>query len=131
MSKTVADVIDFEFGSPGEIYSLLMDSGKISEITGFKTSMSSNVGDKFKALNGMVYGQNLYVVLNRMIIQSWRRITWKKYWLDAVVIIALNKRDNGTRIDLINANLPNAEVQFIDWNTYWNPIKAYLQGVKV
>jgi activator of HSP90 ATPase len=108
-----------------------MNSEKISEITGFQTSVSSNVGGKLKALNGGIQGQTVYVVPNRMIMQNWRKITWKKDQLDAVLIITLNKRDNGTRLNLINTNLPDDEIQFMDWNTYWNPIKAYLQQVHV
>jgi len=127
MAKTVSDVVDFEHTSPKELYSIMTDAKKISDITGFDTDISKKEGDNFIALNGGVKGTNLYIVPDKLIVQAWRRITWRKDWLDAIVIISFSERENGgARIDLINANLPETEVQFMDWNTYWNPIKAYL-----
>jgi activator of HSP90 ATPase len=130
MSKTVTDVIDFNFISPDKIFQLLTSPKKIAEITGFKTSGGKETGDNFTAMNGHVSGKTIYVVPDKMIVQSWRRNIWNEDWLDAVVIIAISQKENGTRIDLINANLPETEVQFMDWNTYWNPMKEHLMRLK-
>ena len=126
MAKTISDVIDIEGISPENLFKLLTDSKKISEITGFETKISTKEGDELSALNGGVFGRNLFIKPGRMIVQSWRRITWKKDWLDAILILSLTEKENGTRIDMTNANLPETELQFIDWNTYWNPVREYM-----
>jgi activator of HSP90 ATPase len=131
MSRTISEVIDFDVGTPQEIYNLYMDSQKQSDVSGSDVNIGQKAGDRFTALNGMIKGTNLYIIPNRMIIQSWRSLLWKKDVLDAVVTIIFNKHENRTQINLINANLPDHERQFFDRDSFLNLWKSYIKaGVK-
>ena len=130
MSKTISEVIDFDVGTPEEIFNLYMDSQKQAEVSGYDFNIGQNVGDKFTALNGMVKGRNLYIIPNRMIVQSWRNLIWKKDTLDAVVTMIFTQHENGTRIELINANIPEKEQQFIGRDTLLDLWKAYIKSPK-
>jgi hypothetical protein len=107
------------------------NSKVLSEITGYDTVISKNVGEGFSAINGAVIGQNLHLLPGKMIVQSWRWITSKRDVSDSVLVLVfseLNKGETpGTRVEMSNANIPNEEMPFINKDTYMDSLIEYIQ----
>ena len=75
-------VIEQSFTSPGitptHLYELFIDSAKHSAATGMPAKISRKAGGKWSAFGGMIFGTNLALTPNRMIVQAWRSSAWKK-----------------------------------------------------
>jgi len=128
MVKNLNDVVVLDRVSPEQIYRIYMDSGQHSKITGQKVQMSSQAGAKFSAEDGEISGRNLYIIPEKMIVQSWRRKEWPENTVDAIMVMSFSQSGaTGARIDVTNALLPQNEMQFINWNTFWNPLREYLE----
>jgi activator of HSP90 ATPase len=128
MSKTITETFEFEGISSKELYKICMDSEKMSRITGYDTVISDKSGDKFTALNGGVKGQNLHIIPEKMIVQSWRWLTRKREYDDSIMVAVFYDYERGAKIDLININVPDNEMPFINRDTYLEPLKNFLKS---
>jgi predicted DNA-binding transcriptional regulator len=133
MVKYFDDILDFDRGSPEELYNLYMNSEKHAAIFKQNIMIGTNVGDSVSLYNATSYnsfirGRNLSIIPNRIIIQSLRSETWNKNVNDAVVIIKFIKFKGGTRIRLVNANLPDNELQVVDRGMFFDLWRIYIRG---
>jgi activator of HSP90 ATPase len=127
MTHVIQHSVEFEKTTPEELFDLLTDSRKHSEIIKAKVRIGREAGDSFSAFNGMVTGKNLIVVPNKLLVQSWRGNVWKEDDLDSIVILTFTATKRGAKIDLVHANVPEQFVKVEKWNElYWAPMKAYL-----
>lgn len=129
MPKTIIQAVKFK-ASPERLFEIFTDSKKHSAPTGAKASTSRKAGGKWSAFDGMIYGRNLAVIPNRMIVQAWRAAHWKKTDLDSVLILTFSKAAGGGRIDLVHANVPDHDYAGVSqgWpKYYWKPWRAYLK----
>jgi activator of HSP90 ATPase len=130
MAKTISETFEFEGRTPEEMYSMFMDPEKMLEITGYETVISPEVGDKFSARNGAVQGQNLYIIPNSMIVQTWRWLTRKKVHTDSVLVMIFSEYEKGTKLEVSHVNLQEHEQLFMGNDTYWNPMKDYFKKIE-
>jgi activator of HSP90 ATPase len=129
MTNVIQHSVEFEKTTPKELFDILMDSSKHSELIKAEVKISRREGDSFSAFNGMVAGKNLTIVADRMIVQSWRGGIWKHDDLDSIVIMTFTATRRGAKIDLIHANVPEQFVKMEKWKElYWEPLKAYLSS---
>lgn len=128
--KTIIQKVLFK-ASPKELYDIFLDSKKHTEATGGKATVSRKVGGSFKAWGGYHGGKNLVLVRGRMIVQSWRAISFKKGDLDSVLILTFEKKGNGTLLTMVHAMVPDHEAAGCTkgWpEYYWRPMKKYLKS---
>ena len=129
MIHVIQQSIEFENTRVEELFEIMMDPRKHSEITKAEVRISRGEGDSFSAFNGMVTGKNLCIVPNKMLVQSWRGNVWKEHDLDSIVIMIFTSTQRGAKIDLIHANAPDQFVKVEKWRElYWDPMKAYLSA---
>ena len=76
MSKTIRQTATFK-ASPHAVYELLMDSKKHASFTGGAASISRKVGGKFSVSDGEIQGENLELVPDQKIVQTWRYSDWE------------------------------------------------------
>lgn len=127
MINVIQQSVEFEKTTPGELFGILIDSRKHSEIIKAEVKISRREGDSFSAFNGMVTGKNLTIVSDKMIVQSWRGNVWNDDDLDSIVIMMFTSTQRGAKIDLIHANVPEQFFKMEKWKElYWEPMKAYL-----
>ena len=77
----------------------------------------------------MIYGRNLLVVPDRMIVQSGRSKSWKPADPDAILVVRFSKDPGGGRVDLVHVGVPAYDHKGVSegWRKYyWKPWKAYL-----
>ncbi len=132
MMNTVRQTVQFPV-PPKRLFKIFTDSKLHSAATGSRARVSSKTGGKFAAFDGMIFGRNLMVVPNRMIVQAWRAAHWKKTDLDSILILTFSKVSTGGRIDLVHVNVPDHDYAGVSqgWpKFYWKPWKAYLSRNK-
>jgi len=132
MTKVIQQSVVFK-ASTKELFEIYVDSKKHTAATGAKASVSRSVGGRFSAWDGSIYGRNLVVASNRMIVQAWRAAHWKMADLDSILVITFSEASSGCRVDIVHSNVPEYDHKGVKegWpKYYWQPWKAYLKKEK-
>jgi len=122
VAKIVTQKVSFKGVSPDQLYRIYMDAKKHGSFIGSKVTINKKVGAKFSAFNGMVYGKNLCLVPNKMIVQTWRGKDWVKFNLDSILMLTFHRVKGGAEIKLVHTNVPEKHYKGIvyGWqNYYW------------
>jgi activator of HSP90 ATPase len=117
--------------SPHEIYEVFMDSRKHSKLTESKAKISREIGGSFSIYEGDIIGENLELIQDQKIVQTWRSESenWPKGHYSTITL-ALEPADQGTLIKFTHADIPEASCKSIEegWdNYYWEPLKRMLE----
>jgi activator of HSP90 ATPase len=127
-TKTISQTVTFK-ASPHEVYEMLMDSKKHSELTMSKAQISKKVGDKFSIYEGDIEGVNLELVQGRKIVQSWRYSDWPEgHYSQAIFLFEEIK--GGTQLTFTQTGVPEEHFDEIarGWHDYyWEPMKELLE----
>ena len=129
MSKPILQTVSFPVPAH-EVYEALMDSKKHAAFTGGAAEISREVGGAFSAYDGYISGQNLELVPDRKIVQSWRAMDWEQD-IFSTVTFELTPVPGGTRLDFTHSGVPDGtEAEFSQgWiDNYWEPMKAFLEN---
>jgi activator of HSP90 ATPase len=130
MARTIQHSVKFK-ARPEDIFDIYMDSRKHGEAIGSTASISRKVGGKFRAFDGWLYGRNLAIVPNKMIVQAWRCSGWKKDDTDSILTLTFHKVPGGSQLNLVHANVPDQLFPELNkgWSkSYWKPWKSYLKA---
>jgi activator of HSP90 ATPase len=113
--------------SPHEVYEVLMDPEKHSELTSSNVKISREIGGSFEIWDGYIEGKNIELIPDKKIVQSWRGE--EKCWPPdhySTITIQLEKEGDGTRLDFIQEDMPEEcyDNFFKGWyDNYWNPLQ--------
>jgi activator of HSP90 ATPase len=128
VSKTIRQTATFK-ASPHAIYESLMDEKKHAKFTGAVVKMSRKAGGKFNIWDGAISGENLELVPDKKIVQSWRYSDWPAGQYSRATF-SLEEVDGGTRLTLNQTGVPDEAYEDIKqgWKDYyWKPLKALLE----
>lgn len=131
MPKTISQKILFKNRKVNELYELYMDAKKHSFATGSTAKISRKIGADFSAHDGYITGENLHLVKDRLIVQSWRAQDWKKTDPDSIFMINFEQKGKDSFLHIVHANLPDEHAESINkgWHDfYWKPWKQVLAG---
>lgn len=114
---------------PSKIYRAWLDSKLHSNMTGGEAECSNTIGAYFSAWNGYITGENVALVENQKIVQSWRTSEFAESDKDSLLTIELNKIHEGTEIILTHTNIPEGQTQYKKgWiDNYFTPMKEFFQ----
>jgi len=129
MVKTVIQNVTFKGVSPKRLYQTYMSSSKHSAAIGAKATVENKRGGKFRAF-GMLKGKFLVLEKDKMIVQTWRAIKFKKSDKDSILSLYFEKVKGGSRIRCVHAFVPDHDYAAIQkgWpNYYWKPWRKYLR----
>lgn len=132
MTRTIEQTATFPC-KPSDLYELFMDSAKHSAATGAPAKISRKVGGKWSAHGGMIGGRNLWLVPNRMIVQSWRSRAFKPSDPDSILTVRFEKAGRGATVHLAHVGVPPHDHQGVTqgWRKYyWKAWKKYLAAKK-
>jgi len=127
-NKTIRQSATFRV-SPHEVYEVLMDAKKHSELTGSEVQIDRNVGSEFSVYGGDIQGINLELVPDQKIVQSWRYSDWPEGHYSKATIL-LKEIPNGTRLTFTQTEVPDEFFEDIaqGWKDYyWEPMKEMLR----
>jgi len=131
MPKTIVHTVVFKNTTAKDLYDLYMNSKKHSVATGAPATISSKEGGKYSAHNGWITGENIKLVKNQLIVQTWRAQGWSAKDIDSTFIIFLEPKGNNVVLHAIHANVPDKEYDSVNkgwYQHYWDPWKTYLAG---
>lgn len=115
--------------SPHVVYEALMDSKKHAAFTGGKATISRKVGGKFSVFDEYAEGENLELVPDKKIVQSWRASDWPEGQYSKVTF-ALEGVAGGTKLTFTQTGVPeefSADVSQGWRDYYWAPLKETLE----
>jgi activator of HSP90 ATPase len=129
VSKSIRQTATFKT-TPHEVYEILMDSKKHGQFTGSEAKISRKVGGKFTIYGGEISGENLELLPDQKIVQSWRYSDWPE-GIYSKVIFSLEPTVKGTRLTFTQSGVPDDKYEDIKqgWKDYyWEPMKAMLEA---
>jgi uncharacterized protein YndB with AHSA1/START domain len=127
MGKTIKQTVNFK-ASPHEVFELIMDEEKHAGFTDSDCSISREVGGKFECYGGYIKGENLEVVQDKKIVQTW---IGKDFPKDKVSKVTFKFIDDGVgcKLDFVHEDVPDELAKHIEkgWKDhYWEKMKKYL-----
>ncbi len=131
MPKTITQKIVFRNTTAKDLYDLYMNSKKHSISTGAPATISTKEAGKYSAHNGWITGENLKLIKNQLIVQTWRAQGWSDKDADSTFIIFLEPKGKDVALHAIHTNVPDKDYEGINkgWHQhYWEPWKKYLAG---
>jgi len=134
MPRTIIHDIVFKNTTPKDLYDLYMNSKKHTIATGAPATISTREGEKFSAHDAWITGENIKLVKNQLIVQTWRSKNWKAEDADSVFTIYFEPKGNNVVLHAIHANVPDKDYEGMNkgWHQhYWEPWKKYLAGKPV
>ena len=114
---------------PHDVFEALIDSKKHSEFTGAEAKISKKVGGRFTAWDGWAEGENLEIVPDEKIVQTWRGADWPEGHYSTITF-DLKKDPNGTRLEFTQTGIPEEFYNDIaqGWNEwYWETLVDYFK----
>jgi activator of HSP90 ATPase len=115
---------------PADVYSALMDPKKHAEFTEAPAEISQETGGKFSLHGGYIYGENIELVKDKKIVQSWRTQSWEPEDHYSTVTYLMEPDKGGTKLTFSHTNIPeiNSESIAAGWYShYWEPMKKYFE----
>jgi activator of HSP90 ATPase len=131
MAKNITQKVVFKNTSSKALYDLYMNAKKHAKATAAPAKITNKAGTKFSVHGGYITGENLYLINNSLIIQTWRAQEWDKADPDSIFIIQLEQKGKNTILHAIHAGVPDKSADGINkgWHHhYWEPWKKYLAG---
>jgi len=112
---------------PEVVYAAWLDSERHSEMTGGSAECSDQIGAFFTAWDGYIEGQNLELVPNEKIVQTWRTSEFDETDEDSHLIIEFKHHPKGTLLTLKHSEIPEGQFQYLSgWEDhYFAPMIAY------
>src|SRR5579872_5164520 len=92
MAKTIVQKVVFKNTTPKALYELYMNAKKHSKATGASAQITNKEGAPFSAYDGYITGENLKLVKDQLIVQSWRGKDWNKKDADSTFLIHLEPK---------------------------------------
>lgn len=127
--KETIELKEFFEAEPSEIYNAWLDSELHGKMTGGEAECSKEIAYSFSAWDGYITGENIDLVENEKIVQSWRTSEFGENDEDSLLQIKLTKVLEGTEVSLIHTNIPEGQTQYLQgWQDhYFTPMKAFFQ----
>jgi activator of HSP90 ATPase len=127
-TSTIRQKVLIHNATPVQVYRAYLSSKEHTEFTGSKASISARKGAKFTAWDGYISGKNVSLVKGKKIVQQWQTTEWPKGYGPSTLEITLEKKGNGTELELIQTRVPKSQAPDYEqgWkDSYWNPMKDY------
>lgn len=111
-----------------KVWQALTDELTIDNWGGGPAEMSDQVGTQFKLWDGDIFGKNVQVEEDELLVQEWFSGSWQT---PSIVSLNLTEDEDGlVEIELTHENIPDDEADAIEqmWDSeYFGAIKTYLE----
>ena len=116
--------------TPDRVFRALMDSTQHAAFTGEAAEIGAEAGQAWSAYGGKIYGRQIEIVENELIVQAWRAGNWG-LGVYSVVRFELKSEGDSTRLVLDHTGCPKGEDEHLSggWHRmYWDKLTAFLAG---
>lgn len=127
---TIELSVDFPVSS-STLYNAWLDSVQHAAMTGGEAIVSNKEGDSFTAWDGYISGENLELIPNTKIRQTWRTADFPESQPDSELVLEFIPTETGTRIELLHTKLTDADEHYkAGWEQhYFEPMAAYFASL--
>jgi activator of HSP90 ATPase len=130
MSEKIKLSTEFNVG-PAKVYNAWLDSEAHGSFTGDVAEIDPQVGGKFKAWGGYIWGETLELEPTHRILQSWRTTDFSESAPDSLLEVLIDPLDEGCRITLVHTNIPDGQADGYEegWRDYYfTPMKEFFEN---
>ncbi len=113
--------------STRRVWNALVNPKIIAKWGGGPAKMTDDVGFRFSLWGGKIFGKNISVEKNKLLVQEWFGGKWDKA---SIVNFTLKEKNGVTIINLVHEDIPNYEEKGLkkDWKqNYLGPLKKFLE----
>jgi activator of HSP90 ATPase len=131
MAKSIVQKVLFKNTRPKALYDLYMNAKKHSAVTGAPATISAKPGTKFSAHGDYITGENILLLKDSLIVQTWRGSDWDSTDPDSIFIIHLVPKGKNVELHAIHAGVPDRHAGHLGtgwYEHYWEPWKKWLAG---
>ena len=123
-------VSTFLSAHPEVLYAAWLDSDKHGEMTGAAAEGSGEIGGRFEAWGGYIFGTNLELTAGRRIVQAWRTSEFTDDEPDSRLEITFEAEGEGTRVNISHTMLPEHGMKYLQgWRDhYFAPMDEYFSS---
>jgi activator of HSP90 ATPase len=129
MAKNIVQKLLFKNTKPKALYDLYLNAKKHSGVTGAPAKISAKAGTPFSAHDGYITGENIELLKDSLIVQTWRGSDWEPSDPDSIFIIQLEPKGKDVQLHMIHAGVPDRHAEHLakGWHEhYWEPWKKEL-----
>jgi uncharacterized protein YndB with AHSA1/START domain len=119
--------------TPKQVYDAFVDPKIHGAFTEAKATGKPQVGGKFTAWDGYIYGKYLEIEDGKRVVQEWTTTDWEEGYGPSKLELTFKAVPEGTEITLVQSDVPKVqEVELTEgWTeSYWNPLKEYFSNQK-
>ena len=120
-------------GAPIAVYETLVDPKKHAAMTGAAAKGEAKVGGSFTAWDGYISGKYLKLVKGSRIVCEWTTTEWPAGYPPSQLDLTLTRSKEGTKLTMVHSEVPSSQAEAYrqGWvDSYWSPLKEYLQAEK-
>jgi len=96
--------------SPETLYELILDSQRMSMVTG-GASIDRKPGGKFSLFNGAVVGEFIELVKDTKIVKKWRFASWPTEVPSSIVTMTFSQQRGDTIITFVQIGVPREDIE--------------------
>ena len=119
----------YEINAPvDKVWDALINPNQIEKWGGGPAEMNDQEGSEFKLWGGDIYGKNIKVIKNKMLVQEWIEGDWDK---PSIVTFNLSESDGKTTVELVHTDIPDNQAKDIEegWRDYYMiPLKELVES---
>ncbi len=115
---------------PAEVYSALMDPVKHSAFTEAPAEISGEKGGKFSLHGGYIYGNNIELVKDKKIVQSWRAQPWEPADYYSTTTYLIEADGDGIKLTFSHTGIPEEHFDSVSagwYSHYWEPMAKFFE----
>lgn len=117
---------------PIEVYELLMDQEKHSELTGSEVIISSKIKGDFEVFDGYIRGYNIELEPGKKILQAWHfnEEGWPEDHF-SICTFLFESIEHGTKMEFTQTGIPEQFLEALEkgWQGfYWEPMAEMLDS---
>lgn len=117
---------------PSQLYKDWLSSAGHSAFTGSPAEIEPNIGSRFTAWNGYIWGVTLELEPDQRIVQSWRTTEFPINALDSHIELIFEAVKGGTKLTIHHSNIPDGQADGYEagWKDYYfKPMVEYYRKV--
>ena len=114
--------------TPEKVWKALTNPKDIEAWGAGPAEMDDKVGTNFSLWDGDIFGKNIKVEKNKLLVQEWFGGKWLR---PSIATFKITKKGNNTQVELKHEGIPEKDYENIKegWKEYYmEPLKAYLDG---
>ena len=119
--------------TPETLFDMYLDPAAHAAFTGFPVTIEPRPGALFRAFDGSLWGTMLHIEPKRLIVQTWRSVSFSDDDIDSVLVLSFWPDEGGARIELVQINVADRDFAGVShgWEKYyWAPWRAYLEAAE-